>query len=70
MVMFQPGFPPIDCRRSRLKCCGSYSCSQADPELLRAERYELDPGPRAKIFEAQEQTRMEEGGTKELKAAT
>ncbi|EDR12626.1 uncharacterized protein LACBIDRAFT_323219 [Laccaria bicolor S238N-H82] len=39
MVTFQPNYPPVDCQRSCLKCRGSYSCSQADPELLRAERF-------------------------------
>ena len=71
MVVFQPGHPPVECRRSRAECNGCYACSEVDPKLLNVERFELDPGPRAKILVAQHETRVEEEmGSKEQKAAT
>ncbi len=71
MVTFQAGYTPILCRRARAKCNGCFACAEVDPNLLKVERFELDPAPRAKIFAAQQETRLgEEMGSKEQKAAT
>ncbi|KAJ7458041.1 hypothetical protein B0H11DRAFT_2062428, partial [Mycena galericulata] len=68
-VTFEPGQPPIPCRRSRLRCRGAYACERVDPALLEVERRDLDPASRDAIFAAQRQTRREEGTTAERKVA-
>ena len=69
-VTFQGGFPPVTCRRSRLVCKGVYACFGIDPALLDVERYDLDPAPRLKVFEAQKSTRVDERSSVEQRAAT
>ncbi|KAJ7469936.1 hypothetical protein B0H11DRAFT_2042902 [Mycena galericulata] len=68
-VTFEPGEPPILCRRSRLHCRGAYACERVDLALLEVERRDLDPASRDAIFAAQRQTRREEGTTAERKVA-
>ncbi|KAJ7187096.1 hypothetical protein C8R46DRAFT_1274163 [Mycena filopes] len=65
LVTFEPGKPPILCRRSRLKCKGAFVCERVDPRLLKVERRDLDPASRDAVFAAQRQTRREEGTTAE-----
>ncbi|KAJ7177631.1 hypothetical protein C8R46DRAFT_1328221 [Mycena filopes] len=65
LVTFEPGKPPIFCRRSRLKCKGAFVCERVDPRLLDVERRDLDPASRDAVFAAQRQTRREEGTTAE-----
>ncbi|KAJ7838322.1 hypothetical protein B0H14DRAFT_3700283 [Mycena olivaceomarginata] len=68
-VMFEPGQPPIWCRRSRLNCTGSYHCNQVNLGLLNVIRRDLDPASREAVFAAQRQTRREDGSTAERKVA-
>ena len=69
-VCFQPGKERLMCRRSRLMCQGCYACAEVDPKLLNVTRNELDPGPRSKIFAAQQATRVAERSSVEQRAAT
>ncbi|KAJ7782537.1 hypothetical protein DFH07DRAFT_1010922 [Mycena maculata] len=69
LVTFEPGQPPILCRRSRLKCKGAFVCERVDPRLLKVEHRDLDPASRDAVFAAQRQTRREEGTTAERRAA-
>ncbi|KAJ6550901.1 hypothetical protein B0H10DRAFT_2202252, partial [Mycena sp. CBHHK59/15] len=69
-VMFEPGQPPIRCRRSRMSCKGCFACERVDPVLIQVERYELDPASRDAVFAAQRETRRREGTTAEDTAAT
>ncbi|KAJ6595420.1 hypothetical protein B0H10DRAFT_2090007 [Mycena sp. CBHHK59/15] len=68
-VTFEDGADPIQCRRSRLKCSGSYFCEQVDQTLINVERRYLDPATRDAVFEAQRQTRRDEGTTTEKRVA-
>ena len=47
-----------------------YACLGIDHALLDVERYDLDPIPRLRIFEAQNSTRVEERSSVEQRAAT
>ncbi|KAJ6616901.1 hypothetical protein B0H10DRAFT_1948765 [Mycena sp. CBHHK59/15] len=69
-VMFEPGQPPIRCRRSRMSCKGCFACERVDPVLIQVERYELDPASRDAVFAAQRETRRREGTTAEDTTAT
>jgi hypothetical protein len=51
-------------------CQGCYACAEVDPELLSVTRNELDPGPRSRIFAAQQATRVAERSSVEQRAAT
>ncbi|KAJ6607624.1 hypothetical protein B0H10DRAFT_2227630 [Mycena sp. CBHHK59/15] len=65
LVTFQPGQPPILCRRSRLGCKGSYACEHTDTALLDVVRHDLHPATRDAVFAAQRETRRQEGRTPE-----
>ncbi|KAJ6582744.1 hypothetical protein B0H10DRAFT_2198444 [Mycena sp. CBHHK59/15] len=67
-VTFVPGEAPILCRRSRNDCKGCHACSAVDPALLDITRYELDVTSRDAIFDAQRETRRNEGETPEQRA--
>ncbi|KAJ6543345.1 hypothetical protein B0H10DRAFT_2443547 [Mycena sp. CBHHK59/15] len=69
-VMFEPGEPPIRCRRSRMSCKGCFACKRVDLALIQVERYELDLASRDAVFAAQRETRRREGTTAEDTAAT
>ena len=69
-VCFQLGHERIVCCQSRLLCQGCYACVEVDPKLLNVMHNELDPGPRTKIFEAQQATRVAERSSVEQRAAT
>ncbi|KAJ6606987.1 hypothetical protein B0H10DRAFT_2228394 [Mycena sp. CBHHK59/15] len=68
MVTFAPG-EDILCRRSRNDCQGCHACSAVDEALLKVVRYDLDPKSRDAVFAAQRETRRNEGGTAERRAA-
>ncbi|KAJ6605219.1 hypothetical protein DFH09DRAFT_1353754 [Mycena vulgaris] len=65
LVTFEPGQPPILCRRSRLGCKGSYACEHTDTALLDVVRRDLHPATRDAVFAAQRETRRQEGRTPE-----
>ncbi|KAJ6514138.1 hypothetical protein DFH09DRAFT_1374065 [Mycena vulgaris] len=64
LVTFEPGQPPILCRRSRLGCKGSYACEHTDTALLDVVRRDLHPATRDAVFTAQWETRRQEGRTR------
>ncbi|KAJ6618034.1 hypothetical protein B0H10DRAFT_1947836 [Mycena sp. CBHHK59/15] len=68
MVTFAPG-EDILCRRSHNDCQGCHACSAVDEALLKVVRYDLDPKSRDAVFAAQRETRRNEGGTAERRAA-
>ncbi|KAJ7078716.1 hypothetical protein B0H15DRAFT_1000900 [Mycena belliarum] len=68
-VTFEEGSEPIECRRSRLKCTGSFFCERVDRALINVERRDLDPASRDAVFAAQRQTRRDEGTTTERRVA-
>ncbi|KAJ7920928.1 hypothetical protein B0H13DRAFT_2318980 [Mycena leptocephala] len=52
-VTFDPGQPPIVCRRARSNCRGAFTCESLDAGLLKdVVRYELDPASRNAILTA------------------
>ncbi|KAJ7693159.1 hypothetical protein B0H17DRAFT_1060317 [Mycena rosella] len=69
MVVFEPGMPPIKCRRARMTCKGGHACERVDPKLMHVERYDLDPTSRDAVFAAQQDTRRREGTTAEDRTA-
>ncbi|KAJ7752975.1 hypothetical protein B0H16DRAFT_1836147 [Mycena metata] len=64
-VTFEPGQPPILCRRSRLGCKGGFGCERVEKNLINVVRRDLNPASRDAILAAQRQTRREEGTTAE-----
>ncbi|KAJ7867305.1 hypothetical protein B0H13DRAFT_2281228 [Mycena leptocephala] len=60
-VLFVPGEPLIQCRRSGSTCRGAFACEKINPALRTAERFELDPASRRVILEAQAATRWRDG---------
>ncbi|KAJ7798515.1 hypothetical protein B0H13DRAFT_1933630 [Mycena leptocephala] len=68
-VTFDPGQPPIVCRRARSNCRGAFTCDSLDARLLKGVvRYELDPASPDAILTAQVETRRNEGTTAEQHA--
>ena len=65
-----PDIGSVSCRRTRLACQGCYACSELDPQLLRVERFELDPSSRNAIIEAAIESRANEGSNANMTAAT
>ncbi|KAJ7724761.1 hypothetical protein B0H16DRAFT_1698535 [Mycena metata] len=59
LVTFEPGQPPILCRRSRLDCKGGYACEHVEEDLINVVRRDLNPASRDAILAAQRQTRRE-----------
>ncbi|KAJ7225152.1 hypothetical protein C8J57DRAFT_1590385, partial [Mycena rebaudengoi] len=69
MVFFDPGKPPIECRRARMNCRGCCACTNIDPKFLPVERYDLDPASRNAVSTAEQDTRRREGTTAESRTA-
>ncbi|KAJ7204582.1 hypothetical protein C8J57DRAFT_382857 [Mycena rebaudengoi] len=69
MVFFDPGQPPIACRRARMSCNGCCACENIDPKFLPVERYDLDPASRNAVSAAEQDTRRREGTTAESRTA-
>ncbi|KAK7015925.1 hypothetical protein VNI00_018987 [Paramarasmius palmivorus] len=68
-VNIEPGEEGIDCQRSRLKCKGCIICEYTDKQLL-VEHWGINTSSCDRVFEAQVQTKSEEGSTVESTAAT
>ncbi len=59
---------PVECRRSRLKCAGVHACEELDKGSYHTERFELDPSSLRDFVDAQINSRLEEGDTREASA--